>query len=71
MKVKRIKNVWFWVGIAGVALAAINVDWHTFTSWGLVGQCIVDTVSNPVKIVSVAMAVVGVLTNPTTKGFKD
>ena len=32
----RMKNPWFWVGVASVAITEIGVDPQTFTSWAAV-----------------------------------
>ena len=32
----RMKNPWFWVGVASVAITAIGVDPQAFTSWAAV-----------------------------------
>ena len=47
MKVKvnipvRLKNPWFWVGIASVVIAALGVDPQQFVSWDSLGGYIVD-----------------------------
>ena len=67
----RMKNIWFWVGLLGVILSAMGVSPEMFTSWESVFQALRDLVSNPYMLGCVAMAVLGVLTDPTTKGICD
>lgn len=67
----RMKNIWFWVGLLGVILSAMGVSPEMFTSWESVLQALRDLVSNPYMLGCVAMAVLGVLTDPTTKGICD
>lgn len=67
----RMKNIWFWVGLLGVILSAMGVSPEMFTSWEAVGAAFRDLVSNPYMLGCVAMAVLGVLTDPTTKGICD
>ena len=67
----RFKNFWFWVGIAGVVLAAMGVSPEMLTSWGAVADAFIALVKNPYMIASVVMAVAGVLADPTTKGLGD
>lgn len=67
----RAKNPWFWVGLVGVILAAMGVEPEMFTSWELVWDAIVDLVCNPFRLCSVAVAVLGVLIDHTTKGVSD
>lgn len=67
----KIKNPYFWLGLAGVVLAAMGVEPEMFTSWSIVAEKAIELVSNPFMLVSVIVAVLGVITNPNTKGLKD
>ncbi len=67
----RYKNPWFWIGLIGVVLTAMGVNPEMFTSWGVVWQTLKELVSNPFMLGSVAMAVLGVFVEPTTKGLRD
>ncbi len=67
----RIKNPYFWLGLGGVIFSAAGVDFKTLTSWGLLGNALLDILANPVAVVAVAAAVIGVFVDPSTKGLKD
>ena len=67
----RFKNPWFWVGVASVAITAIGVDPQTFTSWAAVWNGAVSVLSNPVQLVTMCLAVLSVLIDPTTAGITD
>ena len=67
----RAKNIYFWVGLVGVILSAMGVSASMFTSWKIVWDAIVNLVSNPFMLGSVALAIIGVLVDPTTKGITD
>lgn len=67
----RLKNPWFYIGLASVIFAAIGIDPSTLTSWGAVWQEVVAFVSNPFLIASTVVAVLGVFIDPTTKGLTD
>lgn len=67
----RMKNPWFWVGLGGVILTAMGISPETFTSWAAVWNAIVELVSNPYMLFSVALAVLGVFNDPTTEGIAD
>ncbi len=71
MKKNRFKNPWFWIGVVGVVLTAMNVNPTTFTSWETVKEAGVSLISNPYMLGSVAIAVLGVFVDPTTKGITD
>lgn len=67
----RMKNPWFWVSLLGVILTAMGVSPEMFTSWAAVIQAIQDLIGNPFMLGSVAIAVMGVFIDPTTKGVSD
>lgn len=68
---KRIKNIYFVLGLIGVIFAAAGVDFNTLTDWKLLLDAIWNIVLNPVAIVSVVFAICGVFVDPTTPGLKD
>lgn len=67
----RFKNPWFWVGVASVAITAIGVDPHTFTSWAAVLDGIKAVLSNPVQLCTMCLAILSVFVDPTTAGIGD
>lgn len=67
----RIKNPYFWIGLVGVILTALQVEASTLTSWDKVLQLIIDTIQNPYLLTTTVMAVIGVVVDPTTRGAKD
>lgn len=67
----RIKNPWFWVSLVGVILTAMGESPEMFTSWAAVADAIIALLSNPYMLGCVALAVLGVFIDPTTKGVND
>lgn len=67
----RVKNFWFWVGIAGTFLCTLGVEPSTITSWKVLLNCFVDFIKNPFLIGSFVLALAGVFLDPTTKGLSD
>ena len=67
----RFQNWAFWLGLGATILAAMNVSPEMFTSWELVGQELLSLISNPFRLGCVVVAVIGVLTDPTTPGIGD
>ncbi|XZI43586.1 phage holin (plasmid) [Clostridium perfringens] len=67
----RLKNPYFWLGLGGVVFSAAGVDFNTLTSWSLLGQAFLNILANPVAVVAVAAALIGVVVDPSTKGLKD
>lgn len=67
----RLKNPYFWLGLGGVIFSSTGVDFNTLTSWNLLGEALLNILANPVAVVAVAAAIIGVFVDPSTKGLKD
>lgn len=67
----RMKNPWFWVGLAGLFLTAIGVNPETLTSWAALKQALMEFISNPFMIGSALVALLGQFIDPTTAGVGD
>lgn len=67
----RMKNPWFWVGLAGVVLTAMGVSPEMLTSWGAVADAFQALVTNPFVLATTILAVLGVFVDPTTAGVGD
>ena len=67
----RFKNYMFYVGIVGVVFSAAGIDFNSLTSWGLLLDSVLQILNNPVSIVSVLMAIMGIITDTSTDGFLD
>lgn len=71
----RIKNPVFWVQIATVVLApmlaAAGLSWDQITSWGTLGDVILDSIKNPVVVVAMLSGIWGAINDPTTAGLND
>lgn len=67
----RFKNPYFWLGLGGVIFSAAGIDFKTLTSWTLLGDALLSILANPVAVVAVAAAIIGVFVDPSSKGLKD
>lgn len=67
----RFKNPYFWLGLLGVILSTLGVKPEMFTSWEILFQQVKEVLSNPFLIGSLIVAILGVLSDPTTKGLSD
>lgn len=67
----RLKNPWFWVGVASVAVAATGIDVNTLTSWGAVAEAIIAVLSNPLQLAAVVLSILSIFIDPTTAGIGD
>lgn len=68
---ERFKNIYFWLGLVGIIFSSAGVDFATLTNWKLLLDSILGILNNPVAVMSVTMAVVGVFVDPNTPGLKD
>ncbi|OSB07982.1 holin [Paraclostridium bifermentans] len=67
----RFKNPYFWLGLGGIVFSSAGVDFKTLTSWNLLGDALLNILANPVSVVAVTAAIIGVFVDPSTKGLKD
>lgn len=67
----RLKNPWFWIGIAGVLATAMGLSPETVTTWADLGQAFGAAIQNPYTVFSALVAVLGVIIDPTTAGVSD
>lgn len=70
-RIERYKNPYFWIGLGGVVLTSLQVEATSLTSWANVGDLLIKTLSNPYLLGTTAMAILGVVVNPSTKGMAD
>jgi len=70
IKQNRMRSIYVYLSIFASAFLAVGIDWHTFTSWQLLGQEILKFLANPSMIIAFAINLYGILNNPTNKtGF--
>lgn len=67
----RFKNPYFWIGLFAVIMSSLGIEPDKFTSWGMVIDEIKHIIGNPFLLISLILAVFGVVTDPTTTGICD
>lgn len=65
----KLKNPYFWIGIVSIIFASAGVDFNTLTSWSLLGQALLGILQNPVAVMAVFGAIVGVFNDNSTTGL--
>ena len=65
----KLKNLYFWLSIVGLLFASAGIDFQTLTSWQLLGEALLSILNNPVSIVAVLTALVGIWNNNDTPGL--
>ena len=65
----KFKNPIFWTSLIAIMFASAGVEFSTLTSWQLLGESFLSILANPVSVVSVIVAVIGVFNDNSTKGI--
>lgn len=66
---EKLKNPYFWLSVFALIFSAAGIDFQTLTSWQLLVQALVDILLNPVAIVAVITAFLGIWNDNSTKGL--
>ena len=65
----KLKNPYFWLSTFALIFSASGVDFNELTSWTLLGKALVGIVNNPVAIVAIITAFLGIWNDNSTKGI--
>ena len=65
----KFRNPIFWTSLVAIIFGAAGVSFETLTSWPLLGAAVLGILNNPVAIMAVIVAVIGVFNNNDTKGL--
>ena len=66
---EKLKNPYFWLSAIALIFSASGVDFNALTSWKLLGEALVGIVQNPVAVVAVITAFLGIWNDNSTKGL--
>ena len=66
---EKLKNPYFWLSVFALIFSAAGIDFETLTSWQLLVQALVDILLNPVAIVAIITAFLGIWNDNSTKGL--
>lgn len=65
----KFRSPYFWLSIIGLFFSAAGIDFNTLTSWHLLGEALLSIANNPVSVVAVITALIGIYNNNDTKGL--
>ena len=65
----KFKNPYFWLSTFALIFSASGVDFNQLTSWSLLVQALIGILNNPVSVVSVITAFLGIWNDNSTKGL--
>lgn len=65
----KIKNPYFWISTIALLFTASGVDFYELTSWKLLGAALLSILANPVSVLSVVTAFIGIWNDNSTRGL--
>lgn len=65
----KFRNPYFWLSVFALIFSASGVDFNQLTSWALLGEALIGILSNPVAIVSIITAFLGIWNDNSTQGL--
>ena len=65
----KLKNPYFWLSVFALIFSASGVDFYQLTSWILLFNSLLGILQNPVSVVAVITAFLGIWNDNSTKGL--
>ena len=65
----KLKNPYFWLSAVALIFSASGVDFNELTSWNLLLKALLSILNNPVCVVAVITAFLGIWNDNSTKGL--
>lgn len=65
----KLRNPYFYLSVVALIFSASGVDFNQLTSWQLLGQALLNIVDNPVSVVAIITAFLGIWNDNSTPGL--
>ena len=65
----KFRNPYFWLSMFALVFSASGIEFNTLTSWQLLGEALLSILNNPVAVVAVITAMLGIWNDNSTKGM--
>ncbi len=65
----KLKNPYFYLSVVALIFSASGVDFNQLTSWDLFRQALLGILNNPVCVIAVITALLGIWNDNSTKGL--
>lgn len=65
----KLKNPYFWLSTVALIFSASGVDFNQLTSWHLLLEALIGIANNPVSVIAVITAFLGIYNDNSTKGL--
>lgn len=66
---EKLKNPYFWLSLIALIFTAAGIEFEQLTSWGLLFNALCSIAQNPVSIVAVITAFLGIWNDNSTSGL--
>lgn len=66
---EKFKNPYFWLSVFALIFSAAGIDFNQLTSWSLLADALVGILANPVAIIAIITAFLGIWNDNSTKGL--
>ena len=66
---EKFKNPYFWLSVFALIFSAAGVDFQQLTNWSLLGEALYGILQNPVAIIAIITAFLGIWNDNSTKGL--
>jgi hypothetical protein len=65
----KLRNGYFWLSLVALIFSAAGIDFNALTDWNLFGQALLSIINNPVSVVAVITAMLGIWNNNSEPGL--
>lgn len=65
----KFRNPYFWLSVFALIFSASGIDFNQLTSWPLLGEALLGILNNPVAIISILTAFLGIWNDNSTQGL--
>ena len=65
----KFRNPYFWLSMFALIFSASGIEFNTLTSWQLLGDALLSILNNPVAVVAVITAMLGIWNDNSTQGM--
>ena len=66
---EKLKNPYFWLSLVALIFTAAGIEFEQLTSWELLGAALFSIIQNPVSVVAIITAFLGIWNDNSTKGM--
>ena len=66
---EKFKNPYFWLSASALIFSPAGIDFQQLTSWSLLAEALVGILANPVAIIAIITAFLGIWNDNSTKGL--